>query len=91
MNYDVLAQYAQNRLVVTRQVYFAPENQPDEAQSVDLMLSVDGIPVATAELKNHLTGQDVGNAVKQYRARDHRHKLFEFKKRALVHFAVDPD
>src|SRR5512138_3161889 len=47
MNYDVLAQYAQNRLVVTRQVHFAPENHPDEPQSVDLMLSVNGIPVAT--------------------------------------------
>jgi type I restriction enzyme, R subunit len=87
MNPDILARYAQNRLVVTRQVKFAP----DEDKSLDLVLFVNGFPVATVELKNPLTHQTVEQAVGQYRKRDPRHALFQFKKRALVHFAVDPD
>jgi type I restriction enzyme R subunit len=89
LNPDILAKYATNRLVLTRQVRFCED--PKAPDSVDLMLSVNGIPVATAELKNHLTHQTVENARKQYRDRDPRHPLFQFKKRALVHFAVDPD
>jgi type I restriction enzyme R subunit len=87
MNPDVLASYAQNRLVLTRQVRFVPDGD----QSVDLVLFVNGFPIATAELKNPLTKQDVKDAVAQYQKRDHRHALFQFKKRAVVHFAVDPD
>jgi type I restriction enzyme R subunit len=87
MNPDILAKYAKNRLVVTRQVKFIPESE----HSVDLVLFVNGFPVATAELKNPLTNQTVQNSIIQYRDRDPRHPLFQFKKRALVHFAVDPD
>jgi type I restriction enzyme, R subunit len=48
--------------------------------------------VVTAELKNPLTGQRAADAVRQYsEERDERDLLFAFKKRALVHFAVDPD
>src|SRR5207249_4390991 len=51
-----------------------------------------GIPIVTLELKNHLTGQDAEDAIRQYRRdRDPRERIFEFKKRTLVHFAVDPD
>jgi len=87
MNPDILAKYAKNRLVVTRQVKFVADSE----HSVDLALFVNGFPIATAELKNPLTNQTVENAVAQYRERDPRHALFQFKKRALVHFAVDPD
>jgi len=87
MNPDILAKYGKNRLVVTRQVKFAP----DEDKSLDMVLFVNGFPVATVELKNPLTHQTVQNAIIQYRDRDPRHALFQFKKRALVHFAVDPD
>ena len=53
---------------------------------------LNGLPVATVELKNPLTGQNVEHAIAQYRSdRDPKHRLFQFKKRALVHFAVDPD
>lgn len=80
--------YAQNQLKVIRQVYYSAKNK----NSVDLVLSLNGIPVATLELKNHFTGQTAQNAKKQYAAtRDNRELLFTFKKRALVHFAVDPD
>lgn len=87
MNPDILAKYALNRLVVTRQVRFVAGGD----QSVDLALFVNGLPVATAELKNPLTNQTVENAIKQYRHRKPHHPLFRFKARALVHFAVDPD
>ena len=55
-----------------------------------MCLLVNGIPTATAELKNPLTGQNVENAKSQYRTdRDHRNTTLS--KRAIVHFAVDPD
>ena len=57
-----------------------------------MTLAVNGIPVVTAELKNPLTGQRAADAMRQYQdERDGRDLLFAFKKRALVHFAVDPD
>lgn len=87
LNPDVLVSYALNRLVVTRQVRFIA----DADESIDLLLSLNGLPIATAELKTPLTRQTVEHAVAQYKQRDHHRKLFEFKKRALVHFAVDPD
>ncbi|MFW6257970.1 MAG: hypothetical protein ACOC26_00580, partial [Halochromatium sp.] len=50
------------------------------------------LPPSTAELKNPLTGQRAADAIRQYQQeRDARDLLFAFKKRALVHFAVDPD
>lgn len=80
--------YSLNQLKVVRQVYYSTKNK----NSVDLVLSLNGIPVATLELKNHFTGQTAQNAKKQYvTTRDNRELLFAFKKRALVHFAVDPD
>ncbi len=91
LNPDVLAAYAHNRLAVTRQVHFAPEGDKDEEKSFDMLLSLNGLPIATVELKNPLTGQNVQHAIDQYRRRDPRHRLFQFKTRALVHFAVDPD
>ncbi len=87
MNPDILAQYGRNRLVVTRQVRFVPGGD----QSVDVALFVNGLPIATVELKNPLTGQTVEHALAQYRRRDPRDRLFHWKKRTLVHFAVDPD
>ena len=87
LNPEVLASYSKNRLTVTRQVKFAV----GEDKSIDMLLSLNGIPVATVELKNPLTGQTGEHAVAQYRKRDPKHRLFQFKKRALVHFAVDPD
>jgi type I restriction enzyme R subunit len=88
MNPDASAAYAQNILTLTRQVKF----NPDTEQSVDVVLAVNGIPVATLELKNPMTGQTVRDAQRQYETdRDPRLPLFKFKERALVHFAVDPD
>jgi len=75
-----------NRFSVTRQLRYSR----DETQlSLDLALFINGLPVATFELKNSLTKQTVEDAVQQYkRDRDPREKLFEFG-RCVVHFAVD--
>ena len=88
LNEEVLALYKQNRLTVTRQV----PCHPGDHSTIDLVLAVNGLPVATCELKNPGTGQSWRNAIRQYKEnRNFRAPLFEFKKRALVHFAVDPD
>ena len=78
--------YAQNRFSVTRQLRYSR----DETQrALDLGLFINGLPIATFELKNSLTKQTVEDAVEQYkRDRDPREKLFEFG-RCVVHFAVD--
>jgi len=78
--------YRANRFSVTRQFRYSR----DETQlALDLGLFINGLPVATFELKNSLTKQTVEDAVQQYkRDRDPREKLFEFG-RCIVHFAVD--
>ncbi|TVP98115.1 MAG: type I restriction endonuclease subunit R [Planctomycetaceae bacterium] len=87
-NAEVLGLYGKNRLTVLRQ---APCH-PGDTRTLDMMLAVNGVPVATIELKNPGTGQNWQHAVRQYREdRDPRAPLFDFKKRALVHFAADPD
>ncbi|MDR2991358.1 MAG: DEAD/DEAH box helicase family protein [Burkholderiaceae bacterium] len=97
MNPEAATRYAANRLTVTRQVEFvsAVLKRPDGSKRrciIDVVLSVNGLPVVTVELKNPLTGQRAEDACKQYKTdRDERDLLFRFKERALVHFAVDPD
>ncbi len=87
-NYEVLEQFGKNQLTVTRQVAC----HPGDNRTLDMVLAVNGLPVATIELKNPGTGQNWRHAVRQYKEdRDPRAPLFEFKKRALVHFAADPD
>ena len=81
-----LEEYNANVLGLARQFHFSHR---DPSQSVDLALFVNGLPVATVELKNPNTGQDPGHAIAQYRQRD-PDDLF-FARRTLVHFAVDPD
>jgi type I restriction enzyme R subunit len=84
-----LALYEQNVLSVTRQVHYSTK---DAALSLDMVLSLNGLPVATVELKSPFTDQTVEHAKKQYKFdRDPRELLLRFKTRALVHFAVDPD
>lgn len=96
MNPDAAASYTANRLTITRQVAFTSAMKKADGRNrrcvIDVTLAVNGLPVVTAELKNPLTGQRAADAVRQYcDERDERDLLFAFKKRALVHFAVDPD
>lgn len=86
LNVDQAERYAANRLGVVRQLHHSESNP---AASVDVTLVVNGIPVATAELKNPLTHQSVEDAMAQYRTDRNPHDLI-FKSRTLVHFAVDP-
>ncbi len=78
--------YRQNRFSVTRQLRYS---QDQTALSLDLCLFINGLPIATFELKNSLTKQTVDDAVEQYkRDRNPRERLFELG-RCLAHFAVD--
>jgi type I restriction enzyme, R subunit len=83
---DALAEYRENVLTAARQVHYSVR---EPRNSVDMALFLNGLPVATVELKNPNTGQNADHAIAQYRRRD-PNEVF-FAKRALVHFAVDPD
>lgn len=89
-NADIVARYAANRLRVVRQVRYSLTNE----NSIDLVLFLNGLPVATVELKTDFT-QSIGDAVDQYRFdRNPKPKgqaaepLLSFPNGALVHFAV---
>ena len=85
-NLKAAERYAQNRFSVTRQLHYSRD---ETKLSLDLCLFINGLPIATFELKNNLTKQTVEDAVEQYRRdRDARELLFQFG-RCVVHFAVD--
>ncbi|HHR84996.1 MAG TPA: type I restriction endonuclease subunit R, partial [Candidatus Acetothermia bacterium] len=88
MNPETQRLYAANRLTITRQLRYSNRH----GNTLDVTLSLNGIPVATAELKNPMTAQTWRHAVTQYKNdRDPNDQIFRFKKRTLVHFAVDTD
>lgn len=88
LNPELAERYKANRLGITRQLHFSPRSE----KSLDVTLSLNGIPIATLELKNPLTCQTIDNAKHQYRHdRDPREVIFDFKRRTLVHFAVDTE
>ncbi len=80
--------HAANLFAVVRQVHYSTK---DEQKSLDLVLFLNGLPIFTGELKSPLNGQDVEDAIRQYKTtRDPREPLFAYG-RCLAHFAVDPD
>ena len=91
MNPDLQAKYTANRLRVVRQVRYSTHNE----NAIDLVLFLNGIPVATVELKSDFT-QSVQDAVDQYRfdrqpkpkGQSSAEPLLDFPRGALVHFAV---
>lgn len=88
LNPDTEKLYNQNILSVTRQVKYSSKNE----NSLDMVLFLNGLPVATVELKNQFTNQTTYNAKRQFiEDRDPRELLFQPNKRTLVHFAVDTD
>ena len=88
LNPELNKLFAANRVGVTRQIRYNPKH----TKTVDIVLSVNGVPAATLELKNPLTGQTFEDAIRQYKQdRDQRESFFEFKARTLVHFAVDTE
>jgi type I restriction enzyme R subunit len=97
LNEELQRLHAANLFAVLRQLHYRPNDRPSKPEdkqsgpSVDLGLFLNGIPIFTAELKNPLTGQNVQDAIKQYKEkRDPRDPLFAYG-RCLAHFAVDPD
>lgn len=88
MNKTAMDLYDKNRLMITRQVHYSLDNN----NSIDTVIFLNGLPIVTIELKNPLTGQTYEDAISQYKNdRNPREKIFAFKQRALVHFAVDTD
>lgn len=86
LNPEASTQYAVNRLTVMRQVTTKSGAIPD------MILAINGLPIATLELKNAMTGQSaLIEGQKQYRRRDPEEPLFAFKQRCLVHFVVDTE
>ncbi len=91
MNPELQQKYAANRLRVVRQVRYSLHNE----NSIDLVLFLNGLPIATVELKSNFT-QSVDDAVDQYRFDRHpkpkgqntAEPLLDFPRGALVHFAV---
>lgn len=81
--------FSQNQFSVTRQVKYNLDNQREE---IDMVVFINGMPIATLELKNAWTGQTAKvHGIKQYKYdRDIRQPLLNFG-RCLVHFAVDTD
>ena len=87
-NPEAVSQFRLNKLTVTRQV----RCHPGKGDTVDMLLALNGLPVATCELKNPMTRQTWRHAIEQYRNhRDPGAPLFRFSKRAVVHFAADTD
>ena len=88
INPEVAKRFEQNIFSVTRQVHYS---QASPLKSIDMVIFINGIAVATFELKNAWTGQSTYHAMKQYREdRDPNEPLLQFG-RCLVHFAVDTD
>ncbi len=88
LNPEVIRCYEANIFGVARQIYYSTT---DTHKSVDMVIFLNGLPLATLELKNLWTGQSVYHARKQYaQDRDPKEPLFQFK-RCLVHFAVDTE
>jgi len=79
--------YSKNKFIVVRQLHYSKLNR----NSIDMVISINGIPIITMELKNQLSGQNIYNSQNQYKYdRDPKEKLLSFK-RCLVHFCIDND
>lgn len=87
INTDLQQSYEANLFSLVRQLYFSEKDR----KSLDLAICLNGLPIFTAELKNHFSGQTVRNAIRQYQKdRDPKEPIFKFG-RCLTHYAVDPD
>ncbi|EAH6260326.1 type I restriction endonuclease subunit R [Campylobacter upsaliensis] len=84
-NEKAIEDYNKNIFSITRQLYFSEKNN----KSLDMVIFLNGLPLITMELKNPFTGQNVYNAIAQYKKdRDPRESIF---KQSVVHFALDSD
>ncbi len=86
LNDELMLKYEQNILEETRQFAYSTQNH----NTIDMVLSLNGIPIVALELKNQLTGQDIENSREQWKNdRDPAELLFHFNTRILAYFGVD--
>ena len=86
LNEDITKDYQANKTQVIRQFAYSPHNR----NTIDMVLSINGIPLIAIELKNQLKGQSVEHAKKQFMFdRDPKETVCQFNHRILVYFAVD--
>lgn len=86
LNEEVQRAYEANEMTLTRQFAYSPHNH----NTIDMVLSVNGIPLVAIELKNQLKGQSVENAKEQFMFdRSPEDPMLQFNHRVLVYFAVD--
>ncbi len=86
LNPDLMDKYHQNILMCHRQFAYSQ----DHHNTVDMVLTLNGIPIAALELKNQFTGQSVEDGKLQFmRNRDPKELIFQFNKRVLVYFVAD--
>lgn len=86
LNESAADHYAKNVCRCIRQFHFAETGN----QTIDMVLDVNGIPLVGIELKDQFTGQDVENAMRQWREdRDPRCRCLKFNTRMVAFFAVD--
>lgn len=88
LNPERRKKYLQNKFLLVRQLHYSPNNN----NSIDIVIFINGIPILTIELKNQLTGQTIDNSDNQYRF-DRNPKgepLLQFD-RCICHFSVDND
>lgn len=86
LNEELVQKYKSNILTCTRQFSYSTQNH----NTIDIVLSLNGIPVVAMELKNQLTGQSIENAKHQFMYdRDEKELCFRFNQRFLVYFCVD--
>lgn len=87
LNPDLSELWNKNIFAVARQLHYSLQNK----NSIDMVIFINGLPIITMELKNLLTGQNVKDAIMQYKNdRSSKEELFRFE-RCLVHFAVDTE
>src|SRR5690625_2974781 len=88
LNKLLMENYQKNIFTVSRQVFYSHNHN----NSLDMVLFLNGFPIVVMELKNPLTGQTYEDAEKQLKyTRNPNERLFQFKKRVIVYFAIDTD
>ncbi|PAF54649.1 type I restriction endonuclease subunit R [Mycoplasmopsis agassizii] len=86
LNEETVDKYNKNILSVSRQFKYSNRNN----NTIDMVISINGIPLVALELKNQLKGQDYKNAIKQFKEnRDPREFVFKLNNRILIYFALD--
>lgn len=86
LNQDLVNLYEGNICSITRQFSYSKNNN----NTIDTILSINGIPLFAFELKDQLKGQDVNNAMRQWKEdRDPKEPIFKFGQRFLCYFAID--